>query len=120
MSSRILRSEDPAPRTQVRPVEAIQWRRHGTLPPQRNDTPAQHEGDRKEQDNVEQRIAEAQRQGFAAGEAAAAQRMQSRLDPVLAAFSQIVQDLAGQRKKFRAEAEASTVGLAMAIARRVL
>jgi len=62
----------------------------------------------------------AYQQGFAAGEAAGAKRASERLEPALAALSATVQDLAGTRKRFRAEAEQDTVKLAISIARRVL
>src|SRR5690242_9353773 len=54
----------------------------------------------------------AYQQGFAAGESAEAQRAQSRLEPALAGLNAIVTELAGMRKKVRAEAEQATVALA--------
>lgn len=69
---------------------------------------------------MEARARAAYQQGCAAGEAAAAQQASERLDPVLAALNGIVHELAGARKRFRAEAEEDTVRLAVAIARRVL
>jgi flagellar assembly protein FliH len=42
------------------------------------------------------------------------------LAPVLASLGAVVHELAGARKRFRMEAEESTVNLAIAIARRVL
>jgi flagellar assembly protein FliH len=69
---------------------------------------------------IEARVKSAYQQGQAASEAAANQRATQRLDPVLASLSQLTQELAGARKRFRAEAEEDTVKLAIAIARRVL
>jgi flagellar assembly protein FliH len=62
----------------------------------------------------------AYQQGIAAGQAAAAQAAQARLDPALGALADIVNELAGCRRILRAQAEGATVALAMAIARRVL
>jgi flagellar assembly protein FliH len=62
----------------------------------------------------------AYQQGLAAGEAAAAQHASERLEPVLASLNGVVQELAGQRKRLRTEAEEDTVKLAVAVARRVL
>jgi flagellar assembly protein FliH len=69
---------------------------------------------------AEARVKAAYQQGQAASEASANQRATQRLDPVLASLTQLTQELAGARKKFRAEAEEDTVKLAIAIARRVL
>src|SRR5262249_45822545 len=43
-----------------------------------------------------------------------------RLQPVMAAFQKITEELAGQGRRLRSEAERDTVKLAMAIARRIL
>jgi len=72
------------------------------------------------QKEIEARAAAAYQQGQAAGEAAAAQRAHVRLEPVIAGLSQVIAELTGARKHFRAQAEADTVALAIAIARRVL
>ena len=58
--------------------------------------------------------------GEAAGRAAGEQRAMERLAPVHASLSAMVQELAATRQRVRQEAEAGTVELAMAIARRVL
>lgn len=64
--------------------------------------------------------AAAHQQGRNEAEAAANQRAIQKAEPVIAALNGIVQELAGTRKSFRAEAEHDTVQLAIAIARRVL
>jgi flagellar assembly protein FliH len=64
--------------------------------------------------------AAAQQQGRNEAEAAANQRAMQKAEPVIAALNRIVQELAGARTSFRAEAEHDTVQLAIAIARRVL
>ncbi|HLX42732.1 MAG TPA: FliH/SctL family protein [Bryobacteraceae bacterium] len=76
------------------------------------------------QRDIDARVKAAFEQGQAAGEAAAAQRAQQQaaqnLEPVIARWNQMMQELAGMRKRFRSEAEGDTVKLAIAIARRVL
>lgn len=69
---------------------------------------------------VEARAAAAYQQGYSAGEEAAGGRANARLDPVIAGLNSVITELAGARRRFRAEAEEATVALAIAIARRVL
>lgn len=68
----------------------------------------------------EGRVTAAYKQGFAAAEAAAAQQAAQRVDPVIANFNAMIQELSGARRKFRMDAERDTVKLAIAIAKRVL
>jgi len=80
------------------------------------------------QSELDRRVKAAYQQGQAAGEAAAAQRASEqaslqavqRTEPVIARLNQLIAELAGMRPRFRHEAEADTVKLAVAIARRVL
>lgn len=72
------------------------------------------------QREIEARVKAAYAQGQAAGEAAGEQRAALRLEPALRALNAVIQELAGLRKRFRADAEEDTVKLAIAIARRVL
>jgi flagellar assembly protein FliH len=76
------------------------------------------------QRELDARVKAAFEQGQAVGEAAATeqalQQAAQKLEPVIARLSQVIQELAGMRKRFRGEAEADTVKLAIAIARRVL
>ncbi|HUA87390.1 MAG TPA: FliH/SctL family protein [Bryobacteraceae bacterium] len=69
---------------------------------------------------IEARIQDAFQKGEAAGQAAGAQKAAQRLEPAIAEFNKVTQDLASLRKRFRAEVEEDTVKLAIAIARRVL
>jgi flagellar assembly protein FliH len=70
---------------------------------------------------AEQRISQAAYQnGYSAGVNAGLQQATERMQPVLLNFSNMIQELTRFKKQFRHEAEASTVGLALAIARRVL
>jgi flagellar assembly protein FliH len=72
------------------------------------------------QQEAEARIRAAYNQGLAAGEAAAQQRAQQKLDPVLHGLNTMIAELASLRKRVRAEAEDDAVKLSIAIARRVL
>jgi flagellar assembly protein FliH len=72
------------------------------------------------QQEAEARARTAYNQGLAAGEAAAQQRAQQKMDPVLHGLNTMIAELASLRKRVRAEAEDEAVKLAIAIARRVL
>lgn len=80
------------------------------------------------QSELDRRVKAAYQQGQAAGEATAAQRASEqaslqaaqRMEPLIARLNQVIQELAALRPRFRHEAEADTVKLAVAIARRVL
>jgi flagellar assembly protein FliH len=69
---------------------------------------------------LEQRVQVSHQEGYAAGIAAGKQQATDRMQPVLASFAGMIQELAQLKKKFRRDAESSTVGLALAVARRVL
>jgi flagellar assembly protein FliH len=69
---------------------------------------------------IDARVKAAYQQGFTAAETAAAQNAAQRVEPVISGFNAMMQDLAGTRRTFRAEAERDTVKLSIAIARRVL
>jgi flagellar assembly protein FliH len=125
MSSKIIRRGD-VPHSEA---HAIEWRTHGQT--QRPSTGTSSVGlARQGTGNGETRTedpeqlkalrAAAYQQGFVAGEAAGAQRAQTRLEPVLTSFSSIVTELAGTRKKLRGEAEEAAVALALEVARRIL
>lgn len=121
MSSRILRRTE-LPSGDAQPIE---WRSAGqerasaslSVPTAKaaagGASPADAERDKES-------LTAAYQRGLAAGEAAAAQKAQAKLDPALASFTAMVQDLAATRKKMRAEFEAAAVDLAIAVARRVL
>ncbi len=72
------------------------------------------------QQEAEGRVRAAYNQGLAAGEAAAQQRSQQKLEPVLNGLNTLIAELAGLRKRVRADAEDSAVKLALAVARRVI
>ena len=118
MSSRVLRPEDGA-------VSApIVWR-PASGPTAQNSRPRAAEPapvseSRLSEQEAEARTRAAYNQGLAAGEAAALQRMQQKLDPVLNGLNAMIAELASSRRRVRAEAEDDAVKLAIAIARRVL
>jgi len=118
MSSRVLRPEDGAVST------PMAWRPAGG-PTAQNNRPRPAESApvseaRLSEQEAEARTRAAYNQGLAAGEAAALQRMQQKLDPVLNGLNAMIAELASSRKRVRAEAEDDAVKLAIAIARRVL
>jgi flagellar assembly protein FliH len=113
MSSRLLRPDDG--------VEAspIVWRVAGSSQAQSREMGKSLVPESRVaeiQQEAEGRTKAAYTQGLAAGEAAA----QQKLDPVLHSLNAIIAEVAGLRKRVRAEAEDDAVKLAIAIARRVL
>ncbi len=89
----------------------------GQVPPLRADKKTSDAAAIKE---LEQRVHASHQEGYAAGLAAGTQQATERIKPVLASLANMIQELSQLKKQFRHEAEASTVGLALAIARRVL
>jgi len=69
---------------------------------------------------LEHRVQASHQEGYAAGLAAGTHQTTERLKPILASFANIIQELSQVKKHFRQEAEASTVGLVLAVARRIL
>jgi flagellar assembly protein FliH len=122
MSSKLLRAGDsPAAAAvawQPRPAGAPRTSARGI--PGSGTVSGGPSGESEEGDALVARIKGAQQQGRNEAEAAANQRAMQKAEPVIAALNRIVQELAGARKSFRAEAEHDTVQLAIAIARRVL
>jgi flagellar assembly protein FliH len=118
MSSRILRPEDAAE------AFPIAWRPAGGQTAQvHRARPAESVSETRVseiQRDAEARVRTAYNQGLVAGEAAAQLRSQQKLEPVLAGLNTMIAELAGLRKRVRAEAEDDAVKLALAVARRVL
>ena len=118
MSSRVLRPEDGVA------IAPMVWR-PASGPTAQNNRPRPVESvavseSRLSEQEAEARTRAAYNQGLAAGEAAALQRLQQKLDPVLSGLNSMIAELASARKRVRAEAEDDAVKLAIAIARRVL
>jgi flagellar assembly protein FliH len=122
MSSKILRPEDGVETT------PIEWRPAGGSTVQPHLPRAAETGHAlvsesrvaELQQEAEARVRAAYNQGLAAGEAAAAQRAQQKLDPVLNGLNAVISELASMRKRTRMEAEDDAMKLAIAVARRVL
>jgi len=119
MSSRLLLPDDP------RAVSPVAWRpappRHQTVASQKPD-PAQAAAEdlARTQQEWEQRVAEARAAGVRDGEAAGRSRAMAELQVVLDRLARTIEELASLRSRLRREAEADTVKLAIAIARRVI
>jgi flagellar assembly protein FliH len=117
MSSRVIRPEDGVP------AIPIAWRATGSSSTQTRDPGKSLVPELRVmevQQEADARVQAAYNQGLAAGEAAAQQRAQQKLDPVLNGLNSMIAELASMRKRVRAEAEDDAVKLAIAIARRVL
>lgn len=122
--ARLLRSPEVAP--EALPVAAIAWRSVGQAVLSAAMIRAADGGNAlgasspQTQQEMQRRLDTARLQGRSEGEAIATQHAAKRLDPVLAGLSALMNDLAQQRPRLRAETEEDTVKLALAIARRVL
>jgi flagellar assembly protein FliH len=119
MSSRVLRPEDGVETT------AVLWRQANGPSAQAHrprvvDASSNESRSQEIEQQVETRVRASYNQGLAAGESAALQRMQQKVDPVLNGLNAIIAELASTRKRVRAEAEDDAVKLAIAIARRIL
>ena len=122
MSSRVIRPQDAAD------ISPIEWRPAGGPTAQNNRPRTTDPGKAlisesrasELQQGSEACVRTAYAQGLAAGEAAAAQHAQQKLDPVLNRLNGIITELTSLRKRTRAEAEDDAMKLAIAIARRVL
>jgi len=116
MSSRVLDPDGP------HPAESLVWRQVATaraVPQTRAARPA--EADREEANRVwAQRVAEARAEGVREGEAAGRSRAAAEMQAALQRLAQSVEEIASLRGRLRREAEADTVKLALAIARRVI
>lgn len=123
MSSRILRPETDLP------VEPVAWRpafdtglqpaRHPGSPP--GAAPAHPEGRlRQMEQEAQARLEQVRQAAFAQGQASAAEQAAARLQPFLDDLARMTAELAGLRRRFRAEAEEDVVRLSLAIARRIL
>jgi flagellar assembly protein FliH len=76
--------------------------------------------DRDWEREAEQRAQAAHQQGYAQGLNAGTQQATERMQPVLQSLSGIINELSQLKPKYRHEAEASAVSLALAVARRVI
>jgi flagellar assembly protein FliH len=117
MSSRVLRGDDSGS------VETLSWKRVATAPGTAC-APEPGAAHRAEIEQLQQQMnrlvqdarAEGRREGESAGRAQAA----AELRPVLERLAKTIDEIASLRGRLRREAEADTIQLSLAIARRVL
>jgi flagellar assembly protein FliH len=69
---------------------------------------------------LEQHLQRAYEQGLQAGQGAARKELEGELDAMAVRLARTIEDLSGMRQRFRHEAEEEVIGLAVAIARRIL
>lgn len=125
MSTKVLQ-----PDSDVR-IEPIAWDRVAAAP-QHAAPPSQGSANQETHDPVntahiqelertwQARVQQALKEGYAKGEAAGAKAAAARLDPVVQRFAHTMDDLAGVRRRGRAEAEEDAVKLSIAVAHRIL
>jgi flagellar assembly protein FliH len=110
-------------------TEPISWRsvgsplRQSTTFPGPNEQEQGHEVQNRNsalEREVEERAQAAYRTGLQEGDAAARQQVGAQTDAALSRLARTIEEISGLRQRFRHEAEAEVVKLAIAIARRVL
>jgi flagellar assembly protein FliH len=117
MSSRVLRPDDQPP------VESLSWRQVHTAASEPTPTSQVEEDPRPSQEmqqEMERRVRDARAQGYREGETAGRGQASAEVRPVIERLSRSIEEIAGFRARLRREAEADTIQLALAIARRVL
>jgi flagellar assembly protein FliH len=110
------------------PSEPVTWRRvpsldalpeGGVFPPAgytpQPSGPVSHVGSA-----LEQHLQGAYQQGFQEGQNSVQQELGGQLDSMAARLARTIEELSGLRQRYRHEAEADVIALAMAIARRIL
>jgi flagellar assembly protein FliH len=117
MSSRLLPPDGP------QPMERLAWRQvHAPTPtraaPSRAEAPA--DAGEEQRRHWEERVAQARGEGWREGEAAGRSRAAAEMDAALERMARTIEEVASLRSRLRREAEADTVKLALAIARRVI
>jgi flagellar assembly protein FliH len=105
-------------------VTAIAWRQVGPAAAGARETgegnPDLADQIRQVRQQCEQRVAEARATGLREGEAAAHVRATAEAQPAIERLARSIEDLAQIRARLRKQAEADTIKLSLAIARRVL
>jgi len=117
MSSRLLPPDDP------RAVARVLWpsAKAGPQPDGAREAPPEPRADTAQIEREwRERAAAARAAGLREGEAAGRSRAAAELQPLLERLARTIDELAGLRHRLRREAEADTVKLALAIARRVI
>ncbi|HUB31566.1 MAG TPA: FliH/SctL family protein [Bryobacteraceae bacterium] len=120
MSSKVLPPDDP------RPVGPVAWRpvasprRQPAAPAAQIPAPDQAARLAEQEQECQRKVREARAAGMREGEAAGRSRAAAEVQPVIERLGRAIQDLAALRPRLRRQAEADTLQLALAIARRVL
>src|SRR5512133_1209792 len=117
MSSRLLPPDGP------QAIERLAWRQvHTAAAAAAPEAPVEAPGAAAEEQRLrwEQRVAEARAAGWREGEAAGRSRAVAEMDAALERMTRTIEEVASLRSRLRREAEADTVKLALAIARRVI
>lgn len=111
------------------PASKIEWRQVSASPgpaPHRDDSPAREGGDAMRARVAEleaqfsQRLAQERESAYREGQAAGRAEAAARFDAAVAKLEKTLVELAGLRRKIRAEAEHDLVKLSLAIARKIL
>jgi flagellar assembly protein FliH len=111
MSSRVLQADGPLP------VETLSLRQVGSG---ERSVVEEARPSVAQQQQIEQRMRDARAQGYSEGEAAGRGQASAEVRPVIERLARSIEEIAGFRARLRREAEADTIQLALAIARRVL
>jgi flagellar assembly protein FliH len=116
MSSRVLRPDDQPE------VESLLWRQVRGAGGAAAPGPAVEEARPSQEmlQQIETRVREARAQGYREGEAAGRGQGSAEVRPVIERLARSIDEVASFRARLRREAEADTIQLALAIARRVL
>lgn len=113
-------------RNQAEPAEPIDWpvaaRAVGRCGPDGGggETAALQARIAQLETEVERQAAQSRQAGYREGEAAATRKTQEQVDAAVMRLSRTIEELAGCRARYRAEAERDLVELALAVARRIL
>jgi flagellar assembly protein FliH len=122
MSSKLHRGGDVA-------SEPVTWRRvpsldavpeGGSIFPPAGYTPAPTGPVTHPGSALEQQLQGAYQQGFQDGQNAVQQKLGGQLDAMASRLARTIEELSGLRQRYRHEAEEDVIGLALAIARRIL
>jgi flagellar assembly protein FliH len=119
MSSEIIRSDSI--RAESFPWRQVRGESHPVYPSSEPERPQrQNEGNGISEEQLRRELDQARQQGFRDGQTDALQAAGARVDAVLQKLTRAIEEAAGQRARFRREAEEDVVKLALAIARRIV
>src|SRR5437763_269077 len=117
MSSRVLRPGDE------RPIETVPWRQVRGAAASAGASGVVRDGERTSEalhQQIEQHTRQAREQGYREGEAAGHTQGAAEVRPAIERLARSIEEISGMRGRLRREAEADTIQLALAIARRVI